>query len=179
MNLAVEETFLFDDFSEPQRASNGFQWQYISDTVMGGVSQGAARHGVLASRPALQLGGTVSLENNGGFIQVALDLGALGETVDASAARGIAVCLCGDGGSYAINLRTADTQRPWQSYRSRMDSTEEWKTHYLPFSDFIAHRIEKPLDRCRLRRIGLISIGDPGPARVAVSRLALYRDVPR
>lgn len=176
MTAQAQETLLIDDFGDAGRASSGGQWQYFSDRVMGGVSEGTAHHGIVDGRPALQLSGTVSLDNNGGFIQIALDLGMLGQPVDAGGASGIAVCLCGDGGSYAINLRSADTQRPWQSYRSRIDSTREWKTHYLPFEKFTPHRIDKPLDCSQLRRVGLIAIGDPGAARVAISRLAFYRD---
>jgi len=176
MAAQAEETFLIDDFSDSIRASNGAHWQYFSDTVMGGVSQGTARYGLVEKRPALELSGSVSLDNNGGFIQVALDLKTSGEPMDAEDATGIAVRLCGDGGSYAINLRSTDTQRPWQSYRCPVHSTANWKTHYLPFATFAAHRIAQDLNVHRLRRIGLIAIGDPGPARVAISRLALYRD---
>lgn len=176
MTSQAEETLLIDDFSDALHASSGGQWQYFSDGVMGGFSKGTAHHGLVDGRPALQLSGTVSLDNNGGFIQVALDLGISGQPLDAAGASGVAVCLCGDGGSYAVNLRTTDTQRPWQSYRSPIDSTRQWTTHYLPFAQFIPHRIDRPLDCGRLRRIGLIAIGNPGAARVAISRLALYRD---
>ncbi|WOJ93336.1 CIA30 family protein [Congregibacter variabilis] len=176
MPVHAKETLLIDDFGDVQRASNGGQWQYFSDRVMGGVSEGAAGHGLVNGRSALQLSGIVSLENNGGFIQVALDLDVGGKPLDAGAASGIAVCVCGDGGSYALNLRTADTQRPWQSYRSHIDSCGEWTTHYLSFETFTPHRIDKPLDRSRLRRVGLIAIGEPGTAGVAISRLALYSD---
>ncbi|EED30915.1 NADH:ubiquinone oxidoreductase complex i intermediate-associated protein 30 [gamma proteobacterium NOR5-3] len=177
MTAHIEEVFLIDDFADAEQASNGARWQYISDRVMGGVSDGTAHHGPVGGRLALELCGTVSLDNNGGFIQIALDLNTAGAAMDAGRASGVAVCLCGDDGRYAINLRTTDTQRPWQSYRSQVDSTRDWKTHYLPFSGFQAHRIESPLNSHRLRRIGLIAIGDPGAARVAICRLALYRDV--
>ncbi|WOJ96607.1 CIA30 family protein [Congregibacter brevis] len=174
MNAPFQETRLIDDFSYRQQASIGQCWQYVSDTVMGGISQGFARHESVNGRHALLLAGNVSLENNGGFIQAALDLEVAGKLLDASAAEGIAVSICGDGRSYALNLRTADTERPWQSYRCTIDTESHWQTRYLPFASFIPHRIEQALNPQILRRIGLIAIGSPGPARVAISRIALY-----
>ncbi|EAQ98408.1 CIA30 family protein [Congregibacter litoralis] len=176
METSFKEIALIDDFSREEKASNGHSWHYVSDTVMGGISQGSAHHGEKQGTAALMLKGTVSLENNGGFIQAALDLASSGSFLDATGATGIAVSLCGDGQDYAINLRTAHTHRPWQSYRCALQSRVTWKTHYLPFACFEAHRIEQPLDISHLRRIGVIAIGRPGPARVALSRLALYRD---
>ena len=55
----------------------------ISDRVMGGISQGTMRREAVDGRPALRIEGDVSLENNGGFLQIALDLARGGRTVDA------------------------------------------------------------------------------------------------
>ena len=65
------ELLLIDDFSVPGRAPSGARWQYFSDRVMGGVSQGSAEIAEVGGRQALRLSGEVSLENNGGFIQAA------------------------------------------------------------------------------------------------------------
>jgi hypothetical protein len=174
MQAQSTTTLLIDDFSSGQSASNGNQWRFFSDAVMDGISQGYARHETLAGRPALHLQGNVSLENNGGFIQMALDLGPDEGLLDASGYRGIAVTQRGDGGAYAVNLRTADVRRPWQSYRCEFQSTAEWTTLQLPFADLQAHRIDSPLDIGKLRRIGLIAIGRSGPADLAVARLEFY-----
>ena len=50
---------------------------------MGGISQGTMRREAVDGRPALRIEGDVSLENNGGFLQIALDLARGGRTVDA------------------------------------------------------------------------------------------------
>jgi hypothetical protein len=138
---------------------------------MGGVSEGSAEHRLAAGRPALLLSGTVSLANNGGFIQCSLDLAPDGQDFDASAFTGIAVTLRGDGGAYAINLRSSELSRPWQSYRAPLASTSHWKTHHLHFADFDAHRTDRPLNAARLRRIGLIAIGEARRVDVAISQL--------
>lgn len=169
----MDDTQLIDNFEHPLRSGH-HRWRYFSDQVMGGISAGDAGIENLRGRSALRLRGEVSLANNGGFIQAALDL-ADGKHIDASAWDGIRVTLSGDGRRYAINLRTADTQRPWQSYRCAVQSEADWKTLDLPFEDFVGHRIEQPLNRARLRRIGIIAIGEPGAVDVAISRLSFYR----
>ena len=170
----MPESYLIDDFSSEQRASNGRHWRFFSDRVMGGVSDGRALHATVDGRSALRLSGRVSLDNNGGFIQMALDLAADGEQFDASAFTGVAVTLRGDGGRYAVNLRSSDIRRPWQSYRAAFATSGSWQTHYLTFEDFQAHRIDRPLDPGKLRRIGLIAIGEERKVELAVSRLAFY-----
>jgi hypothetical protein len=170
---------LIDDFSRAGIARNGQRWRFFSDRVMGGVSEGRAEYGLVNGRQALRLSGRVSLENNGGFIQCALDLAPEGRDFDAGAFTGIAVTLCGDGGVYAINLRSSDLRRPWQSYRAMLQSSAEWQTHHLPFGNFIAHRTEAPLDRSRLRRIGLIAIGEARQVDVAIAGLSFIDPDPR
>jgi hypothetical protein len=166
---------LIDDFSRAERASNGQRWRFFSDQVMGGVSTGTAEYAELDGRRALRLAGTVSLDNNGGFIQVALDLADNGRSVDALAFRGIAITLRGDGGAFAVNLRTTDLRYPWQSYRHPIASSNTWHTYQCPFTDFEAHRTDRPLDPGRLRRVGLIAIGEARDVDVAIAELRFYR----
>ncbi|KAL3799974.1 hypothetical protein HJC23_007447 [Cyclotella cryptica] len=61
--------------------SSGSQWLGITDRVMGGVSSGSLSRETIDGRVANVLRGTVSLENNGGFVQMATDL-ALDPSVD-------------------------------------------------------------------------------------------------
>ncbi|MFG6511364.1 MULTISPECIES: CIA30 family protein [unclassified Sulfitobacter] len=93
-------------------------WEFVSDTVMGGVSSGAVAEEIVGGRSATVLRGTVSLENNGGFIQMAFDLHEDGADVDVSAWDGIEMDVYGDGGTYDVRLRTARLTKPWQSFRA-------------------------------------------------------------
>ena len=172
----MTRTYLIDDFRTPWQASSGRHWRYVSDRVMGGVSEGRADYAKLGGRSALRLSGQVSLENNGGFIQLALDLHDDAEPFDASAFDGVEIMQCGDGGRYAINLRSSDVRRPWESYRAPFTSTREWQALRLPFAGFRPHRIDRPLAPHKLKRIGVIAIGTAGPVDLAVARLAFYSD---
>jgi hypothetical protein len=77
---------------------------------------------MVAGRPAIRMRGHVSLENNGGFVEIALDLDleADGKTIDASAWRGIGLDIFGNNEEYNTHLRTADLTRPWQSLPAKL-----------------------------------------------------------
>lgn len=168
------DRWVLDDFENPGRASGtGTQWRCFTDRVMGGLSVGEARFETLAGRSALRLRGEVSLDNNGGFIQAALDLATGSRPVNVSAYRGLEITIRGDGRDVGIHLRTGDCRRPWESYRAQLATTADWTTGRLSFTDFVPHRLELPLNRSRLRRIGIVAIGEPGPVDIAVAGLAL------
>jgi hypothetical protein len=76
---------VIDDLSrEPPVSAIGTRWQLFTDRVMGGVSNGTMVRETVAGRPAIRMRGDVSLENNGGFVQIAIDLAPDGKAVDAS-----------------------------------------------------------------------------------------------
>ena len=92
-----------DDLTrEFPETSAGTQWQMLSDAVMGGVSAGRMSRTTLAQRPAIRMQGDVSLENNGGFIQIAIDLAPNGAACDAAGFTGIAIDVLGNGEEYGF-----------------------------------------------------------------------------
>jgi hypothetical protein len=174
--LAQSGAMLIDDFrSEGLLSKLGTPWRGVSDQVMGGISEASVSQGVIDGRPCLRLTGDVRLENDGGFIQAALDLAPPGETLDASGFTGVRIIVRGNGEKYSVHLRTPDNVRPWQSYRAHFTAGPDWETVDLPFEAFVPYRLEAPLDKTRLRRIGLVAIGRAFYADLAVSELAFYR----
>jgi hypothetical protein len=160
---------LIDDLSRGELvAIIGTRWQLVTDRVMGGVSDGTLVRETVSGRPALRMRGDVSLENNGGFVQMALDLGPDGNVVDASAWAGIELDVIGNDEDYGVHLRTDAVGRPWQSYRQNFRAGAVWRTVRLAFTDFVPHRIQAPLNVRRLRRIGLVAIGRAFAADLAV-----------
>ena len=66
---------LIDDFGGRDLISKlGTRWRAVSDRVMGGISQASIAHDIIDGHQCLRLTGDVCLENNGGFLQAALDL---------------------------------------------------------------------------------------------------------
>jgi hypothetical protein len=160
---------------DPPRATIGTRWTLVSDRVMGGVSSGVMTHEDVGGRAALRMRGAVSLANNGGFVQIALDLAREGAVVDASHWTGIEIDVIGNGQRYNLHLRTADAVRPWQSYRVGFVATAEWRTVQLGFAALVPHRIDAPLDLTRLRRLGIVAIGRAFEADIALRGCRFYR----
>ncbi|AUB83399.1 CIA30 family protein [Candidatus Thiodictyon syntrophicum] len=165
---------LIDDrASGDLNASLGTRWQFIADTVMGGVSRGGLAAEVVDARPCLHLTGQVSLAHNGGFIQAGLDLGTAG-LVDARGWSGIELVVRGNDETYNLHLRTVDTRIVWQSYRASFRAQPRWETVRLPFGTFEPYRIDCPLDLAVLRRLGLVAIGREMTADLCLARVAFY-----
>lgn len=153
---------------------NPCQWRLVTDGVMGGLSEGTLTRETICNRPALRMRGRVSLENNGGFLQMVLDLSADQTALDGSAWQGIELDVCGPTENYAVHLRTTELSRPWQSYRQSFRVKPEWQTVQLPFAEFVAHRTETPLNLGKLKRVGLVAIGRAFEADLALSGLRFY-----
>lgn len=150
------------------------RWRLVTDTVMGGVSQGTVQLGEFEGRTAARMRGAVSTANNGGFIQIALDLSPDGGAFDATGFHGIAAELLGNDETYGLHLRTTDLARPQQSYRQSFQTERRWRVVEFPFVAFSPHRTDAPLDVSRLRRIGLVAIGREFDADLSIARLWLY-----
>lgn len=174
--MPASASFLIDDrASGDARSTLGTPWRAVTDNVMGGVSSASMSFTTVADRRCLRLTGTVSLENNGGFVQASLDLAADNGSFDASQYAGIELDVYGNDESYNVHLRTADTWIVWQSYRASFQAAPGWRTLRLPFSRFEPYRTGAPLDLRQLKRIGLVAIGRAMQADLCLGRIAFYR----
>lgn len=172
---AATSSGLIDDFRQPEGTSRlGTDWRLTTDRVMGGVSDAQTKRDIIDGRPALCLTGTVSLENNGGFVQMNLDLSPDDELLDASAFDGVRLIVRGNGADYNVHLKTNATHLPWQSYRAGFATKPEWQEVRLPFSAFEPHRLVPALDPARLKRLGIVAIGQAMTADVCVAEIGFY-----
>ena len=161
----------------PGKSAGGvlcLDWRFVADTVMGGVSTGEVTIGLHRGRNAARLTGTVSLDNQGGFIQMASNLAEEGHALDASGSAGLAFDVLGNGERYEVSLRTTALDRPWQSYRAAFTAVPDWRRLELPFAAFRSHRTEVPFDPSRLRRIGILAVGRAFAVDVSVADLGFY-----
>ena len=173
---AVQDSssYLIDDFSGRQSAI-GTEWRMFTDRVMGGVSDATSGLETVEGRRCLRLRGKVSLENNGGFIQVALPLSLAGRPFDASEFKGVRVWVHGNGRTYHIHLRTAQTRLPWQYFNAGFEAGPGWRPIELPFARFEPENLRARLDIRGLERIAIVAIGEEFEADIAVSLLEFYR----
>jgi hypothetical protein len=86
---------------------SGTQWAGVTDRVMGGASSGTLAREEFEGRTSNVLRASVSLNNGGGFVQMATDLAldqAVSNTVDASAFDGIELEVFYDGDNETENF---------------------------------------------------------------------------
>jgi len=168
--------YLIDDFSNDQGVStHGTSWRIFTDRVMGGRSTATSGYENIENRRCLRLQGSVSLENRGGFIQVALPLKRNGRLFDARDFKGIHLTVLGNGEQYHVHLRTSRTVLPWQYYWAAFKTGSHWQTIDIPFDQFRPESLKKVLNPQKLKRIAIVAIKKAFQADVAVSRLEFYR----
>lgn len=166
---------LFDASSQPRQLTTGTEWRVVTDQVMGGRSSARIRPDEIDGQACLRLCANISLANNGGFAQMAVDV-AEGESADWSSYASLALHVVGNGELYSVHLRTTQLSAPWQSYRAHFTGTRGWSRVELSLDEFRPHRTNHLLDPRCIRRLGIVAIGREFDADVAIGRIEL---VPR
>lgn len=148
------------------------QWRFVSDRVMGGVSEGQARFEAEDGTAILRLTGDVSTANRGGFLQVRHDLtAALPAT-----AQGVLLRVRGNDQRYFVHLRTRGTALPWQYYQAGFEVTGEWQEIRLPFAAFVpsGNMLRKTPRPETIRSLGIVAYGRDHHADVSVGSVGFY-----
>lgn len=159
---------LIEDFiTEP-----GVRWDYVSDRVMGGVSDGSAAFVAEDGRSFVRLTGQVSTKNNGGFLQVRRGLHASLPV----GTNGVALTARGNGDMYFVHIRTTMTILPWHYYQAAFSTEAEWQTVRLPFSSFKGSNAVLPSEIApeTVKSIGIVAFGRNYAADVSVTNIALF-----
>jgi len=159
---------MMDNFSNKPEA----RWEFLTDQVMGGVSQGRLNFVTIDGSPVAHLSGTVSTANRGGFIQFRTNLQ---EPLDKSLS-GVWVKVKGNGERYFVHLRTKGTLLPWQYYQAGFDTTGEWQTIQLPWSMFKAsgNFLAEIPKASSVRSIGIVAFGKDYEADLWVQAVGFY-----
>lgn len=166
---------ILDTFdAEGQVSRLGTHWQAFSDQVMGGRSQMRVWREKHGDRASLCFAGTVSLENRGGFIQVALPLVTQSHPFRANHFSGVEVLLKGEGTPFFLHLKTASMRLPWEHFEAPLPVTANWQAVRVPFAHFVPRGTGQGLDLAGLTRLGIVAGKAAGEARLAIARLAFY-----
>jgi len=150
------------------------QWRFVSDQVMGGASQGKVTLIENQDSPCHCLTGLISLENNGGFLQMQLlkldDL-----PVNFDDYLGLYLEVKGNEHDYNLHIRTSQLWLPWQSFRQTFHASQQWKRVFMPFTSFESYKTFSNLNAAKIQRLGILAIGEAFEANVCVRNLGLYR----
>jgi hypothetical protein len=167
---AMERDIMIDNFD----ADSVVRWSYVSDQVMGGISEGSAK--MVTDRDNgdsyAHMVGSVSTANNGGFIQLRTSISA---GVDKNLA-GVYIKARGNGQKYYIHLRTRGTMLPWQYYQGTFDVSDQWQVIRLPLDAFKASGswIRKSALPKSIRSIGIVAYGRNHQADIQISEIGFY-----
>lgn len=166
-SLGMGENKLIDDFSNESQN----RWQFFTDQVMGGISEGNASLVSDKSGQYVRLEGSVSTANNGGFIQIRTDINE-----GTNEAKGIIIKAKGNGEDYYIHLRTSGTVLPWQYYQISFPTSKNWSEIKLPFANFerSSSWISKKITGDKIRTLGIVAYGKNHNAKLDVAYLSFY-----
>ena len=165
--LQAEDAML-DDFGEKPET----RWNFFSDRVMGGVSNGQLEFITHSDGSYAHMTGQVSLENNGGFIQFRHDL----KTTAQPDQTGIRIKVRGNNQTYYVHLRTSGTILPWHYYQAAFDVSDNWQEIRLPFDRFEKSNkiLRKTPELTSLKSIGIVAYGRAHSADIQVSEVGFY-----
>jgi hypothetical protein len=166
--IASAENIMVDDFSRNPSS----RWEFIADSVMGGVSSGEIQFEQQSGDDTMTLSGSVSTANNGGFIQARRKL----SIEHPKAGTGIILTVKGNGEQYFVHLRSFWTMLPWQYYQASFQAGDDWQEIMIPFAAFtpsgrVLPKTVKPGD---VRSIGIVAFGRDHEADISVTEIRLY-----
>lgn len=163
---AMAERIEIADFS-----AGAAGWRVITDQVMGGVSEGRAVLREEGEKTYLELTGTVSTANNGGFVQARYDLP---QSLPGDA-QALQLRVKGNGQRYYVHLKERGASRPWHYYQAAFEAGAEWRIVTLPFTAFRPSRdgLAPQIAPADVASIALVAYGRDHEARVAVDRIGL------
>lgn len=162
----AEGTMIEFPVSEPAR------WDYFSDQVMGGVSEGRVTFETVEGQPALRLTGHVSTESRGGFIQARTKL----DTPLPDTAQGIVLTVRGNAQPYFLHIRTKWTVLPWQLYQAKFETSNAWQEIRVPFAAFAPYGklLGQSFKLEDVRSVAVVAFGRDHDADLSVRAIGVY-----
>jgi hypothetical protein len=116
--------------------------------------------------------GIVSLENNGGFIQIR-------KKIDYSLSKNskaIKIEVRGNNQEYFVHIRTSGTILPWQYYQAPFLATNAWETQNINLDEFKRSGImlAKNINPKNIKSIAIVAYGKEYEAVVEVNNIIIY-----
>ena len=162
----------YESFDQDIKNSSVFfqEWEYISDKVMGGISEGKAEI-INGKETLLRLSGKVSTKNNGVFIQVRST-----KEISSDNFSGIKLKVRGNPSSYYIHVRTNSLIFPWQYYSGEFSVDNNWKYVKIHFKDFKKSNFYQSLNfsSSEIKSIGFVAFGKDFEAKLDIMEAELF-----
>ncbi len=172
MPVLAETTKSGDVMTENFTMQPETRWRFFTDQVMGGVSTGGVAFAGQVGETFARMTGRVSTANQGGFIQMRLDL----TSRPPEGTTGVRLIVRGNDQRYFVHLRTTAAMMPWQYYQAGFDVTDTWAELRLPFDAFTA---SGGLGRAgprpgNLTSVAIVAFGRDHDALIEVREVGFY-----
>jgi hypothetical protein len=185
---ATEEIISF-----PFNVDSVKNWRYVSDRVMGGVSDGQVSLEQDGEVIYARLTGNVSTRNRGGFIQLNSSSSLFNKPLMIKSVRnsekngqklqGVRLNVRGNGETYYIFIQTNEIRSVSDHYRASFEASSSWETIDLPFDQFVRKRIningsdtviDSKLEAENIRSFGIMAYGRDFISDLSVSTVEFY-----
>ena len=185
---ATEEVISF-----PFNIDSGNNWRYVSDRVMGGVSDGEVFLEQDGDVIYARLTGNVSTRNNGGFIQLSSSSSSTyvplmiqsirNSEKNGKELQGVRLNVRGNGEIYYIFIRTNETRSFSDYYQASFVADADWKMIDLPFDEFVRNGTniagsdtvsDSMLAARNIRSFGIMAYGRDFLADLSVATVDFY-----
>ena len=165
---SIGEEVLFENFNNNPKE----KWEFISDQVMGGVSDGKVEYFKENDISYARMTGIVSLENNGGFIQIRKK----NDFYLCKEIKSLKIQVRGNNQEYYIHIRTSGTILPWQYYQAPFIATDKWETQDIKLLEFKRSGImlAKKINPKNIKSIAIVAYGKEHEAFVDVNNIIIY-----
>ena len=160
------------DLLQNIESENSFKkWEFVSDKVMGGISEGKFEILEDQKNNFLRLSGIVSTENNCGFIQIRTNFDVNEENFN-----GIRIKARGLPSEYFIHIRTSFLLLPWQYYSGKFVVSEVWEDHEILFEDFEKSNFYQPslFRSSDIKSIGFVAFGKNFEPQLDILKAELF-----
>ena len=180
---ASEEVISF-----PFTLDSGKNWRYVSDRVMGGVSDGEVSIEQDGEVIYARLTGNVSTRNRGGFIQLNSSSSLYNDPLMIQSVRnsekngktlqGARLNVRGNGEIYYIFIQTNETRSVSDYYQASFVADSNWEMIDLPFDQFVRKRsdtvIDSKLEAKNIKSFGIMAYGRDFISDLSVSTVEFY-----
>ena len=138
-NYSMADKMIVDDMKNQSGTpdeefceSGNAKWCFVTDKVMGGISEGSLEFIKESDTYFYRMTGDLSLENNGGFASSRLDIGKN----NLNGIKFFEIKLKGDGNNYKLRLRQENMRASYScDFKSQKN---KWIVVKLPVEDFRA-----------------------------------------
>ena len=169
--ILVNKINAMDLLQKIESENSSKKWEFVSDKVMGGISEGKFEILKDKKNNFLRLSGIVSTENNGGFIQIRTNFDVNEENFN-----GIRIKARGLPSEYFIHIRTSFLLLPWQYYSGKFVVSEVWEDHEILFEDFEKSNFYQPslFSSSDIKSIGFVAFGKNFEPQLDILKAELF-----